>query len=154
MDQPEKPILTEYEPYSDYSEPYYVQLPKLNYLVGTDGTTSFEKPVTGRWIYAEINMPQGEATNNAKVISRATDQDGNFIGTYYENPYSNTMVYDVEFLDGEIKEYSANVIVENMYAQVDAKRFSYSHLDSILDFKKNNNSVDKEDMYVTNKSGQ
>ena len=37
---------------------------------------------------------------NSKVIVRATDQDGNVIGTYDSNPYSNTMVYDVEFPDG------------------------------------------------------
>ena len=41
-----------------------------------------------------------------------------------------------------------------MYAQVDADGFFHSHLDSILDFKKYGNAVDKEDMYVTTKSGQ
>ena len=45
-------------------------------------------------------MPQGEAMQNSKVIGRATDQYGNIIGTYDDNPYSNIMVYDVEFPDG------------------------------------------------------
>ena len=154
MAQPEKPILTEYEPYYDDSEPASVQLPDDNDTVDTYGTSAFEKPITDRWIHAEINLPQGESMQNAKVIGRATDQDGNVIGTYGYNPYSNTMVYDVEFPDVEIKEYSVNEIAENMYAQVDAEGFSHSLLDSILDFKKDVNAVDKEDMYVTNKSGQ
>ena len=41
-----------------------------------------------------------------------------------------------------------------MYAQVDAKGFYYLPLDSILNFKKDWNTVDKENRYVTTKSGQ
>ena len=73
MAQPEKPILTEYEPYFDDSQPYSVQLPEDNDPVDTDVTTAFEKPITDRWIHAEINLPQGESMQNAKVIGRATD---------------------------------------------------------------------------------
>ena len=40
-----------------------------------------------------------------------------------------------------------------MYAQVDAEGFYHSLLDSILDFKKDGNVFDKEDIYVTTKSG-
>ena len=50
-----------------------------------------------------MNLPQGEAIHNSKVIDRATDQDGNAIVNYDDNPYSNTMVYDVEFPDREIR---------------------------------------------------
>ena len=38
MDQSEKPVPTEYETYSDDSEPASVQLPEDNYQVKTDGT--------------------------------------------------------------------------------------------------------------------
>ena len=41
-----------------------------------------------------------------------------------------------------------------MYAPVDAKWFSHSLMDSILDFKKDGDAVDKEYMYVTTNSGQ
>ena len=37
---------------------------------------------------------------------------------YNNNPLFNLILYDVELPDGEIKEYSANVISENIYAQV------------------------------------
>ena len=40
-----------------------------------------------------------------------------------------------------------------MYAQVDAEGFYHSLLDSILDFKKDGNVFDKEDIYVTTNSG-
>ena len=112
MAHPDKTVLTKYELYSGNSEPAYVQLPEDNDLVNTDGTTAYEKPITDCWIHSEINLSQGEAMQNSKVIGRATDQDDNLIGTYYGNPYSNTMVYDVEFPDGEIKNYTANAIAE------------------------------------------
>ena len=115
MAQSGKPIPTNYESYSDDSETASVQLPEDNYPVETDGTTAFEKTITDRCIHAEMNLPQGEAIYNAKVIGCATDQDGNFMGTFDDNPYSNNMVYDVELLGGEIKDYSASVIAENMY---------------------------------------
>ena len=31
----------------------------------------------------------------------------------------NSMVYDVDFLDGTIREYAVNIISENMLTQVD-----------------------------------
>ena len=86
MAQPKKPVPTEYEPYSDDSEPASVQLPEDTDPVKTDGTTSYENLITDRWTHAEMNMTQGEAIQNAKVIGRATDQYGNVIGTYDDNP--------------------------------------------------------------------
>ena len=71
----------------------------------------------------------------AKVKSRSKDADGNIIGQYNDNPFLNTMVYDVEFYDGTIKEYATNIIAENMFAQVDPQGRSHAILDSILDSK-------------------
>ena len=45
------------------------------------------------------------------------------------------MVYDVEFPDGEVREYSANTLAENIYAQVDTEGHSYNILDGIVDYK-------------------
>ena len=90
---------------------------------------------------------------SAKVVGRAKDADGSVIGIYYDNPHLNTMLYDVEFPDGETREYAANVIAENMYAQVDADGHVHTMLDSILDHSKDGNAVEREDMYVVTKSG-
>ena len=90
---------------------------------------------------------------NGKVIGRSKDSDGNIIGNYSNDPLSNTMSYDVEFPDGEVKEYCANVIAENMYSQVDAFGHSHTMLDSILDYRKSNSAIDRADMYLTTKSG-
>ena len=83
------------------SEKDSVQLPHDNDPVNDDGTTALEKPITDQWIAAELNLPQGERYRNAK------DSIGNVIGTYNPNPFLNTTAYNVEFLDGKIKEYYA-----------------------------------------------
>lgn len=90
----------------------------------------------------------------AKVKGNSNDADGNIIGNYNDNLFLNTMVYDVEFPDGAIKEYAANIIAENMYAQIDPHGRSHTILDCILDFKKDSTALSKDDMYITNKSGR
>ncbi len=150
---PKKPLSTEYIPYSDGVEPDPLHLPSDDDPVDKDGTSVFEKPITDYWIHAEVCLPQGEKLKSAKVIGRSKDSDGNVVGNYNENPHLNAMTYDVEFPDGEVREYAANVIAENMYAQVDADGHTHTMLDSILDYSKDGNAVEMDDMYVTTKSG-
>jgi Reverse transcriptase (RNA-dependent DNA polymerase). len=90
----------------------------------------------------------------AKVLRRSRNEDGEIVGTHNENPLMNTLVYDVEFPDGEVREYSANILAENMYAQVDADGHTHTMLDSIIDYSKNGNAVSKEDGYVITKRGR
>ena len=63
-------------------------------------------------------------------------------------------MYDVEFPDGDVREYSANIIAENMSAQVDFEGFTHRLLDHISDYKKDDNTVDKVDSYVATKRGR
>ena len=154
MSRPTKPNPPDHIPYSDGVDPDSVELPEDNDPVGPDGTAVFEKPITDQWIHAELNLPQGEQLRKAKVVGRSTDGNGKVTGSYDPNPFLNTLTYDVEFPDGEIKEYSANVIAENMYAQVDDEGHSVQILDSIVDYRKDSSAVEKADMYVHTKSGQ
>ena len=66
-----------------------------------------------------------------KVVRRATGPDGKVTGTHEDNPILNTVLYDVEFPDGQVREYAANVIAENMLTQVDSDRFTLT-IDTIL----------------------
>ena len=66
-------------------------------------------------INAELNLPQEELLRKAKVIGQTKDGNGDIADSYDANPFLNTLTYDVEFSDSNIKEYSANVIVENIY---------------------------------------
>jgi len=63
------------------------------------------------------------------------------------------MIYDVQFPDGTVKGYVANVITENMYSQVDADGHSYDLLDSIQGHYKDEHAVHLKDKYIYTKSG-
>ena len=73
--------------------------------------------------------------------------------TYHKNPILNTLVYDVEFPDGEVKEYSANVITENLLSQVDDEGFTLTVFDSILEHTKDDSAIEKKDLYFRTRSG-
>jgi len=72
--------------------------------------------------------------------------NGNIVGEYDENPLLNTLSYNVEFSDGEVREHEANVIAENIYAQVDPDGCRQQLLDSILDHRRNSDAVETDDM--------
>ena len=104
-------------------------------------------------ITAEVVLPNGESENLARVIRRSVDKDGNFIGNYNEDPILNTVIYDVEFQDGVIKPYSANVIAQNILDQVDNDGCPNQMLDSISDYSKDGIAVAKENQWLTSKRG-
>jgi hypothetical protein len=154
MSTPPKPPPSDFIPYADGE----LDPPPIHEVdedpVNGDGTAVFEKPITDHLINAELRLPQGENLQSAKVIGRSKDEHGLNVGTYDSNPLLNTMLYDVEFPDGAIREYSANIIAENIYAQVDTEGHSYNILDGIVDYKKESNATSKSDKYIMTKSGQ
>jgi hypothetical protein len=122
--------------------------------VDSSGKLLNQQPAYDKLIKAEVKLPQRGQNRRATVLGRSVDTDtGRTTGTFDENPYLNSVIYDVGFPDGEIKQYAANIIAENMYSQVDADGFQTNLLNSILDFKTDETAVAREDMYVTRKSG-
>ena len=57
-------------------------------------------------------------------------------GTYDNNPYLNSIIYDVEFPDGQVKEYAANIIAENVLTQVDSDGMSTTLMEAIVDHRR------------------
>ena len=69
-----------------------------------------------------------------KVTQRAIGPDGQVTGTYdNNNPYLNSIFYDVEFPDGQVKAYAANITAENMLTQVDSDGMSTALMEGIVD---------------------
>ena len=154
MSMPPKPLPDDYITYADDDETGINPLPDDNDPLSLPGHSALESPISDRLIHAELYLPQGEHMASAKVVGRAKDGDGLPIGTYDDDPMQNSMVYNVEFPDGEVKEYSANIIAQNMYSQVDANGHHHTLLDSIIDYEKTDSAVDKEDAYIITSSGQ
>lgn len=121
--------------------------------VDNSGHPINQQPAYDRLIHAELILPQGENLRTATVTGRSIGPDGLTTGTFNESPVLNSIVYDVQFPDGEVKEYAANVIAENMLSQVDSEGFTLTLMDSILDVKKDGSAVAKGDMYTQSNRG-
>jgi hypothetical protein len=57
------------------------------------------------------------------------------------------MEYDIEFHDGVMAEYSANIITKNMGSQCDLKGNQYILMDSIVEHRSNGHVITRFNMY-------
>jgi hypothetical protein len=130
----------EYELYDDDIEGEYQPIPDIDDVTPED---------EDNYIGAKVSLPLGGTMQSGQVVKRARDNAGDAYGTKNDNPILDTRVYQVEFPDGEIAEYAANVIVENMYAQCDLNGNQYMLLDSIIDHKVGSNALTREHQIIT-----
>jgi hypothetical protein len=104
-------------------------------------------------INAEIMIPKGDGTIVGKVIKRAKGEDGNPIGLRNFNPLLDTREYEVLMLDCATASYTANVIAENLYSQVDSEGRQFLMLDEISDHRKDKTAYAKDNGYVISHNG-
>jgi len=144
----------EFEEYEDDDESKRV-VPDIEDSVDARGKLLNQEPAYDKILRSEVSLQLGEHMSVGKVIKRALGPDGIVAGTYDENPSLNTMIYEVEFPDGQLKEYAANVIAENMLTQVDSDGFSLTMMEAIIDYRKDDAiAVPKIDKYLITSSGQ
>ena len=89
-------------------------------------------------------MPKGDILEPARVIGRKKDRDGNPLGTAHPNPILDTRIYDVQFSDGHVESYAANVIIENLYAQIDNEGNHFIVFDEIMNHRTKSQAMMKE----------
>jgi len=99
-------------------------------------------------INAEVILPKGDILIPARVIGRKRDESGNPIGTANTNPILDTCLYDVQFLDGRVETYAANIIAENIYSQLDDEGNRFLLLEEIMDHRRGKNAVHIDDKYI------
>ena len=96
------------EPYGDDStpehEPFEVD------LVDAAGQPIMMHSLTDALINVEVLLSKDDAKAIARVVCRAVNSNGKVIGNWNVNPILNTLVYECEFPNGTIREYSANLI--------------------------------------------
>ena len=92
--------------------------------------------IMDKYLNTELIFDMGTgAERRGRVIKRAKGTTGQPIGRSHANPLFDTREYVVEFTDGSTENYFANVIAENMYAQVDDEGRQYQLLDDIADHR-------------------
>ena len=112
-------------------------------------------PAYDRLLNAEILVQAEEGHVSGKVTKLVFGPDGKVAGKYDDNPYLNSIMYEVKLGDGRIKEYGANIIAENMLTQVDSDGFSLSLMEGIIDYKRDDSvAIPKTDKYIATSRGQ
>ena len=107
------------------------------------------------YIGSQIVIPNKEAIPVlATVKKRKRDALGKPIGTSNENPILDSRIYELEFPDGRIEEYSVNVIAENLLNMADDDGWDTGLLDDIIDFRKDDSiAVTKENGFTEISNG-
>ena len=91
--------------------------------------------------------------HHARVKRRAIVIDYNPVGQAHDNPLFDSRRYVVEFDGGILETISANVIEENILAQVDDCGHRHLLLSEIIDHRSDNTVIPIEKSFTTTKSG-
>jgi len=69
------------------------------------------------------------------------------------NPILDTRVYQVQLHDGHIKEFSANIIAECIYSQLDDEGRQYVLFDAIIDHRTTSDKLPEEELFQVSENG-
>jgi len=110
--------------------------------------------VADYYVGATVDIKHRGELRSGRVKERARDDDGQLLGEANSNPLLDTRKYVIEFPDGDVTEYTANVISESMIAQCDANGYDVKLMEAIIDHRKDGNAVEDADRYFTNRGRQ
>ena len=106
-----------------------------------------------KYVGMEVNLPHQGEMKSGRVIGRKRNAEGNLLGTSNKNPLLDTRQYEIAFPDGTHADYSVNMIIENMYSQVEDDGRTSSILKSIIDHKCDQTAIPKEHGWLTLANG-
>ena len=100
----------------------------------------------------EVRLPSGEKELYGQVVGLCLDENGRMIGNPDNNPYMNTVLYEIKFEDGSSQAYGANIIAKNMLRTVNNEGYHEDALHSIVDIRFRKSAV--KDGFIYNKRGK
>jgi hypothetical protein len=103
--------------------------------------------------YEQYNGANYSSTLSGRITKRVKGLSVEKIGQSQADPLFDTRSYMVEFQDGSVEEFTANVIAESIYAQVDDEGNQYALMKEITDHRKDGNAIAKEDGYTIGFNG-
>ena len=101
-----------------------------------------------KFLTAEVQLARGDNVVRGRVVGRSRDTTGAAIGKWHPNPLLSTAEYEVELPDGEREAYSANLIAESIYAELNDQGEQMLLLKEIVDHKKDASAVHIDDGFV------
>jgi hypothetical protein len=103
-----------------------------------------------KYLSAKVWLPDGDGIlRHATVKRRKRDSDGHLIGKSNSNPLLDTSLYEVDFGDGLEGTYTANIIAENIFEQVDEEGKSHVLFDSIMDYERSSDALSATDLEMS-----
>ena len=87
--------------------------------IDANGNLIFNRNVEDTLINAEVLLLNNTSSQLGRVKRHKTDGVSNRISEYNPNPLLNSIEYEVEFPDGKTDTFTANVIAQNLHAQID-----------------------------------
>ena len=95
----------------------------------------------------------GDRPELARVKKRLKDANGRPIGVANDNPILDSRMYEVEYRDGYVAAMAANVIAENLFAQVDQEGNRFVMLEEITGSRTNGDQVLQQNAFTLTPSG-
>lgn len=103
-----------------------------------------------KFIQVRVRIPKGEEFLTGTIKRRKRDEDGNLIGNFHENPIFDTRAYEVEFSDGHVEDYTANILAEAMYSRCNEEGHRLLIMDEIIDHAKSKEALSIDDTETNN----
>ncbi len=101
-----------------------------------------------QYIGAEVVLPLQGEMKRGKVKERSRTEAGELYGTANTNPILDSRSYEVEFPDGTVTPYTANIIASHMISQCDADGHTTMLMDEIVDVRTDGAEVKHAGRYV------
>jgi len=105
------------------------------------------------YLGAELLVPSGDNFIVSRVIKRVRDEDGNPVGQRNNNPILDTRRYEVQFGDGSMIEYTANLVAENLLAQSNPEGRRHMIFKEIVDHRSGDSAIKKEEGFTVSFNG-
>jgi hypothetical protein len=107
------------------------------------------------YVNMELGLPRGpdDELRRAHVKRRAIDVNGRPIGRPSTNPLLDSRQYEVEYLDGETEILTANIIAENLLAQVNDEGHRQMMIEEIEDHRVLDKAIPKSEGTYDTRSG-
>ena len=106
-----------------------------------------------QYLPAEIVADRGGDLLRGAVKSRKRDCDGKPVGSSNPNPLLDTREYLVCFELGTEETYTANLIAESLYSQIDDEGRRLQSMQEIVDHLKDDSALQVGDAYYSTKTG-
>ena len=102
---------------------------------------------------AGVSIVKGGQRMRGTVKERCKDEYGNLKGRTNPNPLLDSAEYYVEFDDGSSDNYTANIIAESIYSQVDGEGREHLLVDEIISHRKTDAALSLQDCWISSRNG-